>query len=110
MSNTAKVSISIPDEELLRWAKERSRKSGVSLSALFAEALRLERQMEARRAFLAELGADAVPSPEEAAAIRAEWGTPQGAATVPRPSRPGARRKATGAGRKRSSAGGGEKR
>ncbi len=79
MSSTAKVSISIPDEGLLAWAKERSQKTGVSLSAVFTEALRLERQMDARRAFLAEVGPDAVPSPEEAAAIRAELGLIEGA-------------------------------
>ena len=49
MSSTAKVSVSVPDEDLLRWAKERSEKRGVSLSAVFTEAVRLERQMEARR-------------------------------------------------------------
>jgi hypothetical protein len=73
MSSTAKVSISVPDEELLRWAKERSVKTGVSLSAVFTEAVRFERQMEARRKFLEEMGAESRPTPEEAAAIRAEW-------------------------------------
>lgn len=73
VSNTAKVSISIPDEGLLEWAKERSVKSGVSLSAVFTEALRFERQMEARRQFLEEMGPAGRPSAEEAAAIRAEW-------------------------------------
>lgn len=38
MSSTAKVSISVPDEDLLQWAKERSEKTGVSLSAVFTEA------------------------------------------------------------------------
>ncbi|MDB4936720.1 MAG: hypothetical protein JWP87_3692 [Labilithrix sp.] len=75
MSVTAKVSISVPDEDLLRWAKERSEKKGVSLSAVFTEAVRIERQMEARRSFLDEIGADAKPTPGEAAAIRAEWET-----------------------------------
>ena len=74
MSNTAKVSISVPDEGLLKWAKKRSAKLGVSLSALVSDALRFERQMEARRAFVAEMGAAAVPTPEETAAIRAELG------------------------------------
>ena len=73
MSSTAKVSVSVPDEDLLRWAKERSEKRGVSLSAVFTEAVRLERQMEARRLFLEEVGAAGRPTPEEGAAIRAEW-------------------------------------
>ena len=76
MSSTAKVSISVPDEDLLRWAKERSAKTGVSLSAVFTEAVRFERQMEARRQFLEEMGAEGRPTPEEAAAIRAEWEKP----------------------------------
>lgn len=75
MSSTAKVSISVPDEDLLRWAKERSEKTGMSLSAVFTEAVRFERQMEARRQFLEEMGPEGVPTPEEAAAIRAEWET-----------------------------------
>jgi hypothetical protein len=73
MSTTAKLSISVPDEDLLEWAKERSRKTGVSLSAVFTEAVRFERQMEARRLFLKEMGTEGRPTPEEAAAIRAEW-------------------------------------
>jgi len=73
MSSTAKVSISVPDEDLLKWAKERSEKAGISLSAVFTEALRIERQMEARRLFLQEMGAGGRPTPAEAAAIRAEW-------------------------------------
>ncbi|MDB5212659.1 MAG: hypothetical protein JWO86_586 [Myxococcaceae bacterium] len=73
MSSTAKVSISVPDEGLLQWAKERSKKTGMSLSAVFTDAVRFERQMEARRQFLDEMGADGRPTPEEAAAIRAEW-------------------------------------
>lgn len=67
-----KVSISIPDESLLEWAKERAETQGKSLSAIFTEALRVERQMEARRALLADWpGPRATPG--EMAAIRAEW-------------------------------------
>ncbi len=72
MSSAAKVSISVPDKDLLRWAKQRSEKTGVSLSALFTEALRFERQMESRRQLLEETGYEGVPTPEEAEAIRAE--------------------------------------
>lgn len=103
MSSTAKVSISVPDEGLLKWAKERSAKLGVSLSALVSDALRFERQMEARRAFVAELGAAAVPTPEEAAAIRAELGleavrAPKGSRRVKRAA---VKRSRAGAGAKR---------
>jgi hypothetical protein len=74
MSSTAKISISVPDEDLLSWAKKRSKTTGQSLSSVFIDAVRFERQMEARRTFLAELGAEAVPTAEEVAAIHAEWG------------------------------------
>jgi hypothetical protein len=84
MSSTAKISISIPDEGLLKWAKSRSEKTGMSLSSVFTEAVRFERQMEARRALLAEMGADAVPTPEEAAKIRAELGLDTVSAKAPR--------------------------
>jgi hypothetical protein len=93
MSGTAKVSISVPDAELLRWAKQRSERTGVSLSAVFMEAVRIERQMEARRRFLAEMGAAGVPTPEEAAAIRAEWETADAASMASKRSAPAERAK-----------------
>jgi hypothetical protein len=73
MSNTAKISISIADPDLLAWAKKRAEQTGVSLSAVFTEAVRIERQTQARRRLLEEYGPDAIPTPEESAAIRAEW-------------------------------------
>jgi hypothetical protein len=73
MSSTPKVSISVPDEALLQWAKERSERTGLSLSAVFTEALRFERQLEARRLMLEEMGPEFQASPKEKAAIRAEW-------------------------------------
>ena len=48
MSNTAKVSISVAEPDLLSWAKDRAERTGVSLSSVFTEAVRLERQIEAR--------------------------------------------------------------
>lgn len=74
MANTAKVSISVPDTDLLEWAKKRSKRTGVSLSALFTDALRFERQMEARKLFLEAEGLDGRATPEEMAEIRREWG------------------------------------
>ena len=73
MSSTAKVSISVPDEDLLEWAKQRSLRTGLSLSAVFMEALRLERQMDARRTFLASWPERPALTPEDRAAIHAEW-------------------------------------
>jgi hypothetical protein len=73
MSSTAKISISVPDEALLAWAKERSEKTGLSLSAVFTDALRFARQLEARRLMLEEMGPEFRATAEEKAAIRAEW-------------------------------------
>lgn len=81
MSGTAKVSISVADRDLLAWARQRSKKTGKSLSALFTEAIRLERQMEARELFLDAEGPEGRATPDEMAAIRAEWGE----RTAPRP-------------------------
>ena len=74
MAPTQKISISVADPQLLAWARQRSREKGLSLSAVFTEAVRSERQMEARRAFLEAEGPDGRATPEEMAAIRAEWG------------------------------------
>jgi hypothetical protein len=63
----------IADPDLLAWAKKRAEQTGVSLSAVFTEAVRGERQMQARRQLLEEYGPDAIPTPEESSAIRAEW-------------------------------------
>ena len=83
MAATAKVSISVADPDLLAWARRRSKRTGLSLSAVFTEAVRLERQMEARDAFLEAEGPEGRATPEEMAAIRAEWGEPS--ARRPRP-------------------------
>ncbi len=74
MAATAKISISVADPDLLAWARRRSKRAGVSLSAVFTEAMRLERQMEARETYLAAEGPAGRASPEEMQAIRAEWG------------------------------------
>jgi hypothetical protein len=76
MSTTAKVSISVAEPELLAWAKERAERRGVSLSSVFTEAVRLERQIEARGRVLEWIGPDAKPTAAEAAAIVAEWDEP----------------------------------
>jgi hypothetical protein len=89
MSNTAKVSISVAEPELLSWAKQRAERTGVSLSSVFTEAVRLERQIEARGRVIEWIGPDACPSPVEAAALVAEW---TGTATPSAPRRRVAKR------------------
>ncbi len=83
MSNTAKVSISVAEPDLLSWAKERAERQGVSLSSVFTEAVRLERQIEARGRVLEWIGPDAKPTAAESAVILAEWGGPR-VASAPR--------------------------
>jgi hypothetical protein len=84
MSNTAKISISIAEPELLSWAKQRAERTGVSLSSVFTEAVRLERQIEARGRVIEWIGPEAKPTPDEATAIVAEWGGPSVAGARPR--------------------------
>lgn len=74
MSNTAKISISVAEADLLSWAKDRAERAGVSLSAVFTEAVRMERQIEARGRVIEWIGPEAKPTPAESAAIVAEWG------------------------------------
>jgi hypothetical protein len=93
MSNTAKVSISVAEPALLSWAKERAERTGVSLSAVFTEAVRLERQIEARGRVIEWIGPDAKPTAAEAAAIVAEWGGPS-VARAPRRKRSAKRSRA----------------
>lgn len=73
MANAAKISISVAEPELLAWAKKRAERRGVSLSAVFTEAVRFERQLEARKRFLESLGPEGRATPDEMAAIRADW-------------------------------------
>jgi hypothetical protein len=70
----AKISISVAEPTLLAWAKERAEREGVSLSSVFTEAIRRERQQEARERILAWLGPAAALTPEREAEILAEWG------------------------------------
>jgi hypothetical protein len=70
----AKISISVPDPKLLEWAKVRAEREGVSLSAVFNEAVRLARQYEARLRVLDWLGPASAMSPAREAEIRAELG------------------------------------
>jgi hypothetical protein len=94
VSNTAKISISVAEPDLLSWAKQRAERTGVSLSAVFTEAVRLERQIEARGRVIEWIGPAATPTPDEAAAIVAEWAGPSAAATTPRRKRSAKRSRA----------------
>ena len=70
MPPAAKISISISAEDLA-WAKKRARTGARSLSAVVSEALRRQRQTEARVELLADVGVDDV-SDADVARIRAE--------------------------------------
>ena len=72
VAKVEKISVSLASDEL-ESARRRAKSMGLSLSAVLTEALRLQRQTEARKALLAELGTDDI-SPEDLAAVRAEWG------------------------------------
>jgi hypothetical protein len=71
MAKVEKISVSLTSEEL-KAARRRAKRMGLSLSAVLNEALRFQRQMEARRRLLDELGTDDI-TPDDLAAVRAEW-------------------------------------
>jgi hypothetical protein len=70
MRATEKVSVSLAVEDV-EWARKKAEQDDKSLSAVLTEALRRQRQSEARRRLLAELGTDDL-TPEELEAARAE--------------------------------------
>jgi hypothetical protein len=72
----AKVSISVAEPELLAWARQRASREGMSLSAVFTEAVRRERQQEARERVLDWLGPAATLTPEREAELLAQWRKP----------------------------------
>lgn len=71
MATTEKVSVSLATEDL-EWARQRAERDDKSLSAVLTEALHRQRQTEARRRLLAELGPDDLTE-AELAAVEAEW-------------------------------------
>jgi hypothetical protein len=71
MATVHKLSVSLKAEDA-KWARARARKLKTSLSAVLTEAIRRERQAEARRQLLDYLGGGDI-TPREAAAIEAEW-------------------------------------
>ena len=70
-ATAAKVSISLGADELV-WARAQAKRNGKSLSAIMAEALRKQRQAEARTRLLQRLGASDITE-ADLAAVRAEW-------------------------------------
>jgi hypothetical protein len=80
----AKVSFSIAEPTLLKWAKQRADREGVSLSSVITDAIRRARQQEARERVLAWLGPAATLTPEREAEILAEWGEAAEPAAKPR--------------------------
>jgi hypothetical protein len=70
----AKVSISVADLGLLEWAKQQAEREGRSLSAVFTDALRRERQRDARLRVETWLGSAGELTSEREAEILAEWG------------------------------------
>ena len=69
---TDKISISVPDTSLLKWAQEEARRTGVSLSAVIAVALHRARQASARARVLEWLGDAAELSAKREAEILGE--------------------------------------
>jgi hypothetical protein len=74
MAGAAKVSISLGAEEL-SWAKRQAKSRVASLSAVVSDALRKERQAEARLKLLADLGTDDI-SERDRNEVRNEWHAP----------------------------------
>jgi hypothetical protein len=76
MAATQKVSVSI-ERAQLRWAKALSKKTGVSVSSLLSEALRLYREEKARelaaRELLSKFSSEDRATPDEAAALLGKW-------------------------------------
>jgi hypothetical protein len=68
---TEKVSVSLAVEDV-EWARQKAERDEMSFSAVVSEALRRQRQSEARRRLLAELGTADI-TPDDLAAIEAEW-------------------------------------
>jgi mannitol/fructose-specific phosphotransferase system IIA component (Ntr-type) len=71
MALVEKVSVSLGAEEV-EWARHKAEQSDTSFSAVVSEALRKQRQHEARLELLAELG-DKDITAKDLEAVYAEW-------------------------------------
>jgi hypothetical protein len=74
MAGAEKISVSLAAEDLA-WAKKRAKTHDKSLSSVLSEALRRERQAEARLSLLAELGTDDIAE-QDREQVRSEWRRP----------------------------------
>lgn len=74
MAAAEKISVSLSVEDL-SWARKRAKREVTSVSAVVAEALRKQRQAEARTRLLADLGTDDITEAEREA-VRNEWRSP----------------------------------
>jgi Arc/MetJ-type ribon-helix-helix transcriptional regulator len=74
MAAAEKISVSLGAEDL-SWARQRAKREVKSLSAVVSEALRRQRQAEARTRLLAELGTDDITE-RERDQVRDEWRMP----------------------------------
>lgn len=74
MAAAQKISISLGAEDLA-WARRQAKAEAKSLSAVLAEAVRRQRQAEARARLLADLGTDDITE-RERDAVRNEWRSP----------------------------------
>lgn len=71
MALVEKVSVSLGAEEV-EWARHKAEQSDTSFSAVVSEALRKQRQQEARLELLSALG-DKDITPKDLEAVYAEW-------------------------------------
>jgi hypothetical protein len=74
MAAAEKISVSLGAEDLI-WARQRAKREVKSLSAVVSEALRRQRQAEARTRLLADLGTDDITE-RERDQVRDEWRMP----------------------------------
>lgn len=71
MALAEKISISLGVQDLA-WARRQAKAESKSLSAVLAEAVRRQRQAEARVRLLEELGTDDITE-RDRVAVRSEW-------------------------------------
>jgi hypothetical protein len=71
VATAEKISVSIGPEDLA-WARRRAKSELKSLSAVLADALRRQRQAEARARLLADIGTDDITEGERQD-VRKEW-------------------------------------
>jgi hypothetical protein len=75
VASVEKISISLAAADLA-WAKERAKTQDKSLSSVLSEALRRERQAEARLRLLSDLGTDDITE-RDRQEVRSEWRAPE---------------------------------